>query len=353
MRRREANYTTLLMSTGLTFGTISALFGLQNKIIDQRQYSILVTVVILSAFVPTLIAQKFFEPSRRTMEAWGRLYQRKIKRKSSASTCGNERLNHVQENPGRLRRIERRQSRPATRRRSGRNRPAPKSPPSGCANRSRATPTCPANRRRRPKPPTSISRNAHRRCRLRRPSMASTSAARRGAGHPAKTIVKARGRGRLRPHRRRPQRPLGALGAAAGRHRRPHQRPRPLQRAHRQAAWKSPASGTQDTQDLGKERAQANNNNKTMNTIQKVSALEILDSRGNPTVSVTVVLSNGITATASVPSGASTGIREAVELRDNDPKRYGGKGVLQAVANVNKVDCAQAQGQIAARAEGD
>src|SRR5208283_3769862 len=78
MRAREANYTTLLMSTGLTFGTISALFGLQNKIIDQKQYSILVTVVILSAFVPTLIAQKFFEPSRRTMIAWGRLYQRKI-----------------------------------------------------------------------------------------------------------------------------------------------------------------------------------------------------------------------------------------------------------------------------------
>jgi Kef-type K+ transport system membrane component KefB len=78
MRTREANYTTLLMSTGLTFGTISALFGLQNKIIDQRQYSILVTVVILSAFVPTLIAQKFFEPSRRTMVAWGRLYKRRI-----------------------------------------------------------------------------------------------------------------------------------------------------------------------------------------------------------------------------------------------------------------------------------
>jgi len=79
MRPREAKYTTLLMSTGLTFGTISALFGLTNKIIDQKQYSILVTVVILSAFVPTVIAQKFFEPSRRTMHAWGRLYQRKIK----------------------------------------------------------------------------------------------------------------------------------------------------------------------------------------------------------------------------------------------------------------------------------
>ena len=84
MRAREANYTTLLMSTGLTFGTISALFGLQNKIIDQKQYSILVTVVILSAFVPTVIAQKFYEPSRRTMQAWGRLYRRKIKDKPGA-----------------------------------------------------------------------------------------------------------------------------------------------------------------------------------------------------------------------------------------------------------------------------
>ncbi len=82
MRPREANYTTLLMSTGLTFGTISALFGLQNQIIDQRQYSVLVTVVILSAFVPTLIAQKFCEPSRRTMEAWGRLYRRKTNGKA-------------------------------------------------------------------------------------------------------------------------------------------------------------------------------------------------------------------------------------------------------------------------------
>ncbi len=81
MRPREANYTTLLMSTGLTFGTISALFGLQNKIIDQRQYSILVTVVILSAFVPTLMAERFFKPTARTMHAWGRLYRRKINNK--------------------------------------------------------------------------------------------------------------------------------------------------------------------------------------------------------------------------------------------------------------------------------
>jgi Kef-type K+ transport system membrane component KefB len=59
---REANYTTLMMATGLTFGTISALFGLENHFIDQTQYTVLVTVVIGSAVVPTLIAQWFFEP---------------------------------------------------------------------------------------------------------------------------------------------------------------------------------------------------------------------------------------------------------------------------------------------------
>jgi enolase len=73
-----------------------------------------------------------------------------------------------------------------------------------------------------------------------------------------------------------------------------------------------------------------------MAKIERVSALEILDSRGNPTVSVTVGLSNGVSATAGVPSGASTGENEAVELRDGDKKRYGGKGVLKAVGNVNK-----------------
>lgn len=62
MPTREANYTTLLMSTGLTFGTISALYGLTNGYIDQAAYTILVTVVILSAVVPTLLAQTFFEP---------------------------------------------------------------------------------------------------------------------------------------------------------------------------------------------------------------------------------------------------------------------------------------------------
>ena len=78
MSKREAGYTTLLMATGLTFGTISALFGLQNHIIDQRQYTMLVTVVILSAFVPTLIAQKFFQPSVEAMHAWGRLYRKRM-----------------------------------------------------------------------------------------------------------------------------------------------------------------------------------------------------------------------------------------------------------------------------------
>jgi len=73
MRKREASFTTLLSATGLTFGTISALFGLNNHIITQEQYTILVTVVILSAFVPTLIAEKFFKTTSLTMEAWGRL----------------------------------------------------------------------------------------------------------------------------------------------------------------------------------------------------------------------------------------------------------------------------------------
>ncbi len=72
-----------------------------------------------------------------------------------------------------------------------------------------------------------------------------------------------------------------------------------------------------------------------MTKISKVHAREILDSRGNPTVKVEVTTEDGIIGRAAVPSGASTGEHEAVELRDNDPKRYGGKGVLKAVANVN------------------
>jgi len=88
MGKREASYTTLLMATGLTFGTISALFGLQNKIIDQQQYTILVSVVILSAFIPTLIAQKFFQPSVEAMHAWGRLYRKRM-RVLSVEDVGN------------------------------------------------------------------------------------------------------------------------------------------------------------------------------------------------------------------------------------------------------------------------
>ena len=69
--------------------------------------------------------------------------------------------------------------------------------------------------------------------------------------------------------------------------------------------------------------------------IEDIYAREILDSRGNPTVEVEVLLSGGATGRAGVPSGASTGTREALELRDGDKKRYGGKGVTKAVANVN------------------
>ena len=71
--------------------------------------------------------------------------------------------------------------------------------------------------------------------------------------------------------------------------------------------------------------------------IVQVTGREILDSRGNPTVEVEVVLESGIKGVAAVPSGASTGENEALELRDGDKSRYGGKGVLKAVANVNDV----------------
>ena len=72
-----------------------------------------------------------------------------------------------------------------------------------------------------------------------------------------------------------------------------------------------------------------------MGKIKDIKAREILDSRGNPTVEVDVILENGVMGRAAVPSGASTGIREALELRDNDKNRYMGKGVLKAVNNVN------------------
>lgn len=71
--------------------------------------------------------------------------------------------------------------------------------------------------------------------------------------------------------------------------------------------------------------------------ISRIEALEILDSRGNPTVEANILLEDGTQARAMVPSGASTGEREATELRDGDKKRYGGKGVLKAVDNVNSI----------------
>ena len=74
-----------------------------------------------------------------------------------------------------------------------------------------------------------------------------------------------------------------------------------------------------------------------MSLIQSVTAIEVLDSRGNPTIEAQVVLDNGLTASACAPSGASTGSREALELRDGDKSRYLGKGVLTAVNNINQL----------------
>ena len=78
--------------------------------------------------------------------------------------------------------------------------------------------------------------------------------------------------------------------------------------------------------------------------ISSVSAREILDSRGNPTIAVTVTLEDGATGAAAVPSGASTGTHEALELRDADPRRYAGNGVLKAIANVNETIAAKVRG---------
>ena len=72
-----------------------------------------------------------------------------------------------------------------------------------------------------------------------------------------------------------------------------------------------------------------------MSTIVDIIGREIIDSRGNPTVECDVLLESGVMGRAAVPSGASTGSREAIELRDGDAKRYGGKGVLKAVENIN------------------
>ncbi len=82
-----------------------------------------------------------------------------------------------------------------------------------------------------------------------------------------------------------------------------------------------------------------------MNQIDRIHAREILDSRGNPTVEADVVLAGGARGRAAVPSGASTGEHEAVELRDRDGKRYGGKGVLKAVQNVNEVIARELKGK--------
>jgi len=84
-----------------------------------------------------------------------------------------------------------------------------------------------------------------------------------------------------------------------------------------------------------------------MTQINHIHAREILDSRGNPTVEADVTLVNGVTGRAAVPSGASTGEHEAVELRDDDPKRFGGKGVLRAVQNVNEVIAPKLKGMSA------
>src|SRR6185369_12941409 len=74
-----------------------------------------------------------------------------------------------------------------------------------------------------------------------------------------------------------------------------------------------------------------------MSRIADIRGREIIDSRGNPTVEADVILDTGVMGRSAVPSGASTGTREAVELRDGDKKRYAGKGVLKAVENVNTV----------------
>jgi len=81
-----------------------------------------------------------------------------------------------------------------------------------------------------------------------------------------------------------------------------------------------------------------------MTQIDRIHAREILDSRGNPTVEADVILVSGERGRAAVPSGASTGEHEAVELRDSDPRRYGGKGVLKAVANVNESIASELKG---------
>lgn len=90
-----------------------------------------------------------------------------------------------------------------------------------------------------------------------------------------------------------------------------------------------------------------------MAKISKITAREVLDSRGNPTIEVDLILKDGSFGRASVPSGASTGSYEAVELRDGDKKRYGGKGVLKAVSNVNIIIAKKLVGKELKQAEID
>ena len=154
-------------------------------------------------------------------------------------------------------------------------------------------------------------------------------------------LLAEQGRGRRDGRRRR--RRLGRGGPAAGprleddphldRRRRLARVPRGTRAARRRGAarpaeGRGPAAGQE-----GRRRGEVAL--VTSTAIERVRAREILDSRGNPTVQVDVSLRGGAWGTAAVPSGASTGAHEAVELRDGDPARYGGKGVLKAVGNVN------------------
>ena len=90
-----------------------------------------------------------------------------------------------------------------------------------------------------------------------------------------------------------------------------------------------------------------------MSLIEEIWAREILDSRGNPTVEAEVILEDGTRGRAAVPSGASTGENEAVELRDGDDKRYLGKGVLKAVENINEKIAYELEGLRRARSDVD
>ncbi len=90
-----------------------------------------------------------------------------------------------------------------------------------------------------------------------------------------------------------------------------------------------------------------------MSIIEQVWAREIMDSRGNPTIEAEVILEDGTTGRAAVPSGASTGENEAVELRDGDELRYLGKGVLKAVENVNEKISRELEGLDCPRPDAD